>query len=190
MRLTRTAVAIGLMAGLAVSACSREESTPPQLLNLKKSASGPDEFSILPNKPIEIPEDLAALPEPTPGASNRVDPTPLKDAVAALGGNPSRLDDNGVPASDSALIARATRFGVAEGIRTTLADEDEDFRRDNPGRFFERVFSVTTYFRAYEDLSLDQFAELERWRRLGVLTVAAPPEEAAKYKDESFFTNK
>ncbi len=47
---------------------------------------GPDEFAILPTKPLEMPADVAALPPPTPGAANRADPsrapTPTRRSAA------------------------------------------------------------------------------------------------------------
>lgn len=164
------AVSAGLLAG-----CARNDKVP-SLMNI--SADGPDEFAILPNKPLEVPTDLAALPEPTPGGANRADPTPQADAVAALGGKPSRLQETGVPRSDGALVTQASRFGVATDIRATLAAEDLEFRRKSKGgRLLERWFNVNVYYKAYEDLSLDQHAELERWRGAGVRNVGAPPEE-------------
>ncbi|MGB8621497.1 MAG: DUF3035 domain-containing protein, partial [Paracoccaceae bacterium] len=84
MRGMRAIVVISLAAGLALAGCSRNKE--PQLMNIRSSTSTPDEFAILPNKPIEMPQDMAALPDPTPGGANRVDPTPEADAVAALGG--------------------------------------------------------------------------------------------------------
>ena len=53
------------LALLALSACSRDD---PRLLNLARDTGpGPDEFSVLPTEPLQIPDDLAALPEPDPG---------------------------------------------------------------------------------------------------------------------------
>ena len=69
---------------LALSACAGDG----RLMNLV-SDDGPEEFAILPTKPLELPPDLAALPDPTPGGSNITDQTPDADAVAALGGNPA-----------------------------------------------------------------------------------------------------
>lgn len=149
----------------------------PNLMNIAAGDGRPDEFTVLPTKPIEVPDDLASLPAPTPGGTNRVDPTPEADAVAALGGNPGRLAASGVPRSDGALMSTATRFGVADNIRGTLAAEDLEFRRRNDGRLLERLLSVTVYFKAYRRQSLDQHAELARWRRAGVKTVGAPPEK-------------
>ena len=41
------------------------------------------------------------------------------------------------------------RFGVDGGIRSTLASEDLEWRRDNNGRILERLFNVNVYFKAY-----------------------------------------
>lgn len=175
MRSARVLIVISVLAGLGLSACSRNKE--PELMNIRANKGTPDEFMILPNKPVEVPEDLATLPEPTPGGANRVDPTPEADAVAALGGRPERLTRTGVVRSDGGLVGYATRFGVNSGIRDTLAAEDLEHRRDNRGRVLERWFNLNVYYKAYAEQSLDQHAELARWRRLGVRTVGAPPEE-------------
>lgn len=155
-------------AAMTLSACDRNRE--PQLLNVKASTEGPDEFAILPNKPLTQPEDYATLPTPTPGGVNRTDQTPFADATRALGGNP----DGGI--RDGGLVNYASRYGVAPTIRTQLAKEDLEFRRKNNGRILERVFNVNVYYKAYRKQSLDQYIELERLRRLGVRTVSAPPE--------------
>jgi Protein of unknown function (DUF3035) len=144
----------------------------PQLMNLR-SGQGPDEFAIVPPKPLELPASLADLPEPTPGGANRTDRNPEAEAVVALGGNPSAA--GGIPAGDSALYSHAARFGVDGGIRATLASEDLEFRRDNNGRILERIFNVNVYYKAYRKQRLDQQAELARWRALGLRTPSAPP---------------
>jgi len=171
----RATVLIALMMGLTfVSACG--ERPAPELLNVRQTQAGPDEFAILPNKPLQAPEDLSSLPAPTPGASNRVDVTPARDAVAALGGNPSRLDRDGNIA-DGAIVNHASRFGRDANIRQDLAASDLEFRKRNRGRVLERLANVNVYFKAYRQQSLDQHAELERLRRAGVRTPSAPPEE-------------
>ncbi len=144
----------------------------PQLMNLR-SGQGPDEFGILPPKPLALPEDLAALPEPSLGGSNRTDPQPFDDAIVALGGQPGAA--GGIPAGDGALYAHAGRFGVENGIRATLASEDLEWRRDNNGRILERLFNVNVYYKAYRQQRLNQQAELARWRAAGVKTPSAPP---------------
>jgi Protein of unknown function (DUF3035) len=161
-----------IAAALLLAACGGGDETP-NLMNVRAPGNGPDEFAILPPKPLELPESLEALPPPTLGGANRTDPTPKQDAIVALGGTPSQ--SNSVPAADGALVSYAARSGISADIRTTLATEDLEFRRDNNGRLLERLFNVNVYFSAYEEQSLDQHAELTRWRRLGARTPSAPP---------------
>lgn len=162
-------ILIGMvLVSLSLSACGGNRE--PQLLNIKSNTDGPDEFAILPNKPLVQPENYAELPQPTPGGANRADANPLADATLALGGDPN----GGI--RDGGLVNYVSRYGVTPGIREQLAQEDLQFRRDNDGRVLERLFNVNVYFEAYESQSLDQYRELERLRRLGVRTVSAPPE--------------
>ncbi len=163
----RILLAIPLAAML--SACGNGDRVP-SLMNLRSTTAGPDEFGILPPKPLEMPKDLAALPEPTPGGNNLTDPTPEADAIVALGGKPGRG-----AGLDAGILNHASRFGVAGDIRQTLAAEDLNWRRDNDGRILERLLNVNVYYRAYEKMSLDQHAELFRWRQKGVKTPSAPP---------------
>lgn len=172
MRLETGGILLILMATLAVSACSG--SKEPRLLNIESSTVGPDEFAILPNKPLQSPDNFNSLPTPRPGGGNLVDPSPNEDAISALGGNPAAVS-RGVPASDAGLVGHASRFGVSGSIRQELAAADLEFRRRKDGRILERLFNVNVYFRAYERQSLDKYAELERFRRRGVRTPAAPP---------------
>lgn len=173
--MTRTTLA--LLATCALGACGIGTGEP-DLLVLTRDEAGPDEFAIVPNQPLEAPPSFSALPPPTPGGANRVDQTPLADAARALGGD-GRTARGGVPASDGALVAYASRGGVAQGIRAQLAAEDLEFRRNNDARLLERLFGVNIYYRAYESQELDQHADLARWRRLGVRTPSAPPDPAA-----------
>lgn len=167
-------IGAGLAALLLVSACGGGDE--PKLMNLRSETRSPDEFAILPSKPLELPTDYAALPTPTPGGANRTDPNPEADAVAALGGNPGAVA-RAATGPDAAILAQASRYGLQRDIRGQLAAEDLDHRRQNDGRLLERLANVNVYFRAYEDQALDQHAELARWRRAGVRTVSAPPEK-------------
>jgi len=155
---------------VALAACGG--SGDPRLMNLRNTESGPDEFSVLPTEPIEIPQNMRELPPPTPGGVNRTDPDPEGDAIRALGGNPERA-----ARASGDVITYASRFGVSPDIRGTLAAEDLEFRRRNDGRLLERIFNTNVYFRAYRPLALDRYAELERLRRAGIRTPAAPPQE-------------
>ncbi len=176
MRATGSRIGISALLLLVLAACSGDRQ--PELMNLRSETRGPDEFGILPTKPLQMPTDLAALPEPAPGGASLTDPTPQADAIAALGGNPAVLARGG--AGDGAVVAHATRFGVAPDIRSQLATEDLEFRRQNNGRILERLFNVNVYFKAYLAQSLDQHAELARWRNRGIRTNSAPPAKDAR----------
>jgi hypothetical protein len=102
----RAVIAIAAMVTLAACAGDRD----PQLMNLR-SGQGPDEFAIVPPKPLELPENLAELPEPTPGGFNRTDQNPEADAVIALGGTPAR------PVASRRVTRRFTPMRRASGSR-------------------------------------------------------------------------
>jgi hypothetical protein len=124
-RLTSSA----LLGAMRASGTGRVFSGTPQLMNLRNDEEGPDEFAVLPTAPLEIPaENLAALPEPTPGARNRVDPDPEATRSRRLAATRAAASGAGD------LVSYATRFGVSGDIRPVLAAEDEEFRRRNDGR--------------------------------------------------------
>ena len=161
-----------MIAVLALGACSGSDT--PRLMNAAAQNREPDEFGILPTKPLEMPDNLSQLPAPKPGGTNRVDPQPRADVARALGGNPARAVSGG--SVDGGIVNYAARFGRADGIRDQLAAEDLQFRRDNDGRLLERLFAVNVYHKAYQGMWLDKYAELDRWRRAGAQTPSAPPE--------------
>ncbi|MGR3507385.1 MAG: DUF3035 domain-containing protein [Paracoccaceae bacterium] len=164
-----------LVAILALSACT-ERQGDLNLRNLGTPEAGPDEFSVLPGKPLEMPEQLASLPEPTPGGANLTDQNPLADGVAALGGRPGALVAQGPSGADSALVQHVARNGVNGDIRMTLAAEDEEFRRRRSRLTQFRLFrDVDRYHEVYSGEMTDPAAELRRFRRLGVATPSAPP---------------
>ncbi len=174
MRAARGVLALAGVAFFALAACGSDAN--PELMNIRKTGEGPDEFGIVPPRALTMPENLSDLPTPTPGGGNRTDPNPEADAIAALGGRAGAA--GGIPAADGALVAQASRYGVTPGIRQELAARDLEFRRKNDGRLLERVFGTNVYFRAYRDQSLDQYSELERWRRAGAKTPSAPAQSS------------
>lgn len=167
-------------AGTAIAACvmlSACGGSNYPLLNIENSDGTPDEFGIVPTKPLQSPEDLASLPTPTPGGRNLVDPTPNSDAIAALGGNPEVIQEGrGIASSDGGLVNYATRYGVTPNIRQVLAQEDVEYRKGKGPLLFERWAGKSVYFETYASQSLNQSAELQRFRRAGVRTPSAPPE--------------
>ncbi len=173
MRFSSVKLLAALCAGVFLTACSKGD---PSLMNLRSTQSGPDEFAILPTKPLQEPTSYADLPPPTPGGANITDPTPNADAVAALGG---QLRNTALRGGEGALVTAASRYGVSSGIRSQLAAEDLTWRQENRGKLLERLFNVNVYYSAYEAQELDQHRELERLRRLGIWTPAAPPDPVA-----------
>jgi hypothetical protein len=176
MRSARVVLAIAGTALLVLGGCG-SKSAVPELMNLRSSTNGPDEFGILPPKPLELPLDLATLPEPTPGGTNLSDRDPMADALIALGGQPG--DAAGpIPSGDAGLYSYVIALGGGADIRAVLAAEDLRFRQKNRGRPLERWFNTNVYFKAYEKMWLDQEAELARWRKAGAKTPSAPPSAA------------
>ena len=146
------------------------------LRDLRGDLSGPDEFSIIPSKPLVIPENLNLLPPPTPGGTNPADPNPKGDAIAALGGNPAAAFAGGIPSADAALVAHAGRNGTAPGIRATLAAEDAALRGGiSAGGVLGLFGGGDRYWSLYANQSLDAQAELQRFRAAGIRTPSAPP---------------
>ena len=160
---------IGLIViGTLLIACSRNADREPDLVNFGRQAS-PDEFGIVPSQQIVIPDRIGALPEPLPGGGNRVDVDPQGNAVSALGGQLRRnLEDGRIPRSELDLVTHAGRHGNSSEIKSILAEEDLQYRRDNDGLPLERLFAVNVYYDSYLPLALDSEAEAERLRSAGV----------------------
>jgi hypothetical protein len=162
-----------LIGAIALSGCSRKE--VPELMNLRSPGNGPDEFGVIPNHPLEIPKDLAALPEPNTAGGNKADLRPKESAITALGGNKNSISSTKITSSEQVLLNSAGRFGVDPKIRATLKTEDEDFRKGNYAKPLERLANVNVYNRVYSNFALNAYLELQRLRRLGVSTPSAPP---------------
>ena len=184
-RLTLGKITLGAVLLLTLSACGGMfggNDKDPRLMHVRSQTRSPDEFAVVPTKPLQMPEDLAQLPAPTPGGANITDPTPEADAIAALGGNPAALGQQTIAAASTTLVNYTGRYGRSAGIRQTLAAEDLQWRRDHDGRLLEQIFNTNVYYRAYAGMSLDQHAELEYWRARGVKNVGAPPKGLKKAK--------
>lgn len=171
MRMPRAIIALTL--AIAVAGCS-----DIGLRHLEPPGQGPDEFSVMPVKPLTQPKDYAFLPAPTPGGANLTDPNPKADAVAALGGNPGALNPNtGVPASDGALVTASSRYGVAANTRQVLAEEDAAFRKRQSRWTRLRLFKVDRYSQVYKRDAIDPYQQTDAFRRQGYETPSSPPDE-------------
>lgn len=178
MRAAHLAIFLALGA-VALSGCSRMTGGEVRPLHdLRGNTGEPEEFAIVPNKPLTMPQSFAELPSPTPGGANRTDQTPKADAVAALGGNPAATvaSPGTVGAGDGAIVNQASRFGRDADIRQTLAAEDSGYRRTK-GRFSWSIVPRDNYEAAYKRQKLDPYAWLQRYRSAGARTPSAPPAE-------------
>lgn len=171
MRMPRAIIALTL--AVAVAGCS-----DIGLRHLEAPGPGPDEFSVMPVKPLTQPKDYAFLPAPTPGGSNLTDPNPNADAVAALGGNPGALNPNtGIPSSDGALVTASSRYGVTPNTRQVVAQEDADFRKRQSRWTRLRLFKVDRYAQVYKRDAIDPYQQTDSLRRQGIETPSSPPDE-------------
>ncbi|MBC6442281.1 MAG: DUF3035 domain-containing protein [Rhodobacteraceae bacterium] len=163
---------------LTLAACDTSQGIGRLFATNIAQADGPDEFSILPTKPLEQPENYTELPIPQAGGPNLVDSQPEQDAVAALGGNPSSLTSTVIRPGEGTLLAVAERRGRDTGIREVLTREDADWRANRQPRLLERWFGTDTYFRTYENQTIQARSVAEHLRHSGVrVPVAPPPEE-------------
>jgi hypothetical protein len=128
----------------------------------------PDEFMVLPTRPLEMPPSLSALPPPVPGATDRVAYRPREDAIVALTGRPP----GEAPAAPGLVAAVG---GADPAIRSILVAEDAEFRRQNRPRLLERWFRRDRDRLVYSAVTLDADAEWRRLRAAGLRVPAAPP---------------
>ena len=77
-------VALSTFVILALAGCGE-----PKLRQLRSSDRGPEEFTVIPVKPLQQPSDYVALPLPSSSVANITDPTPKRDAISVLGGSGS-----------------------------------------------------------------------------------------------------
>ncbi|MEM1267747.1 MAG: DUF3035 domain-containing protein [Pseudomonadota bacterium] len=160
-----------LLALATLTACGTGDDTSFAERVAARTVNAPDEFRVLPQNPLQLPEDLSALPPPIPGAPNRGDIDPEAEVLEALSGRPVRA----APAqSDGALLAAVGAAGVSPTIRADLAEEDTEFRDQNRGLLLERLAGVNTELEIYDDQLLDAEAEYERLIRLGILVPPLP----------------
>ncbi len=174
MNMPRKSIIIGMVALMAVAGCARE-GKDIQLTRIKNDGKGPDEFSVLPSKPLQAPESYSALPTPTPGGANLVDRNPEAEGIAALGGR--AVTGTGIAASDGGLVNHTRRYGVSDNIRQTLASEDVDVRRRQGRVNILNIGPNDDYTNAYRRQWLDSQAEQRRLQARGIVTPAAPPPE-------------
>lgn len=129
---------------------------------------GPDEFKVLPTRPLEIPESNV-LPAPDPNAPARVVSDPLAMARDALG--VPKAGSATPSAAETALLDRLGAANPPVGIRETV-EQDLKAQADEETLLVHDILGVTeARIRAASLLVTSE--EVERLRALGVL--ASPP---------------
>lgn len=175
MSMPRKSVLILLVVTIMAGCAPRDGDVT--LTRIRNTGNGPDEFSVLPGKPLDPPPDVTSLPTPAPGAGNRTDQNPRADAIAALGGRLT-APDAAPDARNAALVNHATRYGGIPAIRTTLSREDQEIRRNHGRVNILGILPGDDYTQAYRKQWLDAHAEERRLRSRGILTSTSPPDPA------------
>jgi hypothetical protein len=176
LALGRITATMALLA--AVAGCGGDPRTDdsPDLVErvVANAYEAPEEFAVVPKKPLVMPSDMTALPPPSAPGTSRSEPDPRGDALAALGGRPG---GRGTGGADRALLAAAGAQNARPDIRAVLAAEDARFRDRNKGLVLDRMFGVFTEGDRYAQYKLDAEAELLRLRARGVWVPQLPPQE-------------
>ena len=167
----KPAIKLCLAIVLSITGCGEVK-----LRKMRSDDKGPEEFSVLPFKPLQTPSNYNMLPEPVPAMGNLADANPKVDAIVALGGKPVVTDNTRkVPTSDQILMRRTNRFGTTPNIRAILAAEDAEIRKKKSRMLRFQLNQKDLYSKVYEKQTLDAYAELAKFRAAGVLTPAVPP---------------
>jgi len=127
-----------LTVALSVAACGKSEPEtvsdadkydPNDGFSLAKligaTKTPPDEFAVMTTKPLEMPQDFAALPSPNPGQRSPLAADPVAEARSVLLGAPEPQAANArVSVSESALLSAAGTTPPAD-IRAVLEAEQQ-----------------------------------------------------------------
>jgi hypothetical protein len=169
--------ALAVLAFLALAGCQAGSSGGGFRESLGLSAPPPDPFLTVARRPLEMPGDATALPQPRPGAPSRVEPDATAMAQAALTGRATAAARGAAPtAGESALLSAAGADQADPAVRQQIAAEAPTTRR----RFGLDSFLGRPIVQdpAAERERLQAEEEAERLRRQG-LSAPVAPEPAA-----------
>lgn len=165
----RSGILASLAAALLLAACSGSGEPPVTLQEASLKNGAPDEFLVLPQRPLTVPEDLETLPEPDPNAGSLVEIDPFVEARKAVGGNGGGTSAS---AADNAILAAARTVGRTPNIREELAAETDAKLTRGRGilGFFDRFRIAPRKRTAFNDQKLDAIGELKKRQAQGVKT--------------------
>jgi hypothetical protein len=143
----------------------------------------PNPFNVAPRAPLRLPPNLEALPPPEPGAPSPLDPRPVQEARAALGGVGAPIPEGAPSPGELALLDAAGADQADPTIRSTLAAEEAPTTNE---------YGLSTFFGfevpdGSEREILEPREEAERLRAEGAVTPTAPPTEPPPPTDEIQF---
>lgn len=143
----------------------------------------PNPFNVAPRAPLRLPPSLSALPPPEPGAPSPLDPRPVQEARAALGGVGAPIPEGAPSVGELALLDAAGAGQADPSIRSTLAAEE-------PPRSDEYALDTLFGFRVPDGSEreiLEPREEAARLRDEGLATPVAPPTGPPPPTDEIQF---
>lgn len=116
-------VLVATLAAVTLAGCGSE-------FNLRREigvvGEGPDEFRVVANERLEVPDQLPKsveqLPEPQPGAPSLVEPTPEKDAQAVFNLE-GKVKGKQASQTEQSLLAAANASSADPSIRQELNKE-------------------------------------------------------------------
>ena len=183
--MTRLATAALLaLTALAVGACGGTNTAPrPEAKKEEETGSldlrrfvgtvknPPDEFSVISRRPLEMPQNYAALPAPDPGARSSRLPDPVAEARAALLADARPVAEQGPVATSTAEAALLGAAGTTDpAIRQTLEGEEVAYREEQDLYVLDRVFPVLRTLRGEDDRNI--IAPREEYQRLNTLAAS------------------
>ena len=118
-------------------------------MNLKQTGKGPDEFGILPPKPLEMPKTWPNCRRRRRAARTCTDPTREADAIVALGGDPARRAA-AFPQATARWRAMPARYGVTPDIRQHTGRRGSGVPRATIRPPAGTLFNVNVYYKAYK----------------------------------------
>ncbi|MDT8344069.1 MAG: DUF3035 domain-containing protein [Thermohalobaculum sp.] len=176
-----------LIALLALGACG-QIGDPIEAIGGRRPV--PDEFKVLPRKPLVVPAAVAdataasaaALPTPEPGKPSPLEPDPAADAVAALTGTaaaPRPTATTSLSSGEAALLGAASAGATSPDIRVQLetdrtAAAEADAAEYEPPTVFELFGFGGDEEELDPALALDPIAESQRLQREGISAPSDP----------------
>ncbi len=145
----------------------------------------PDEFRVIPRKPLVMPAS-ASLPDPRPGAPSPLDPDPHRDALQALfGSRGSPVVETIEPSAGELVLLNSANATASSEIRVQIEEEriqEEAAKPYSPPSLGE-LLGGSKGEKLDESELLDPVAESQRLQREGFVTPVDPNAAAAEEEE-------